>query len=368
MSAARCSKLDVVLQPVVRIEETENEMMSAQAFHKKSKSVFTQGRSEFIQDIESLLGHFHQSVSYNRKMKIAALIYFEAAWHARTKPKSKRRKAVHEVRDQARTFLDSGYSLMMLDQKVDSGLSTKGGNVSFKYGGKGLDSDYKWEVILPNKNIVSKCGSSFESVIGDDHYFGMSDIDEQTIKGINKPSKALDALLDKWFDTEDVDTRKFMQMNGQDRANYQLSYQDGAIHWAGNPGQPFSAAYCDCSQGSGDPDCVSDMMQGCAFAMDLDDDVYMWSGNAYNINHSSFMSGKPVKCAGMIHIKGGRVVGVNNGSGHYKPSTKFLAQAVETLVNVYHQSPITMKVFDKSNENQPSMMAAQFRNQYGTGG
>jgi hypothetical protein len=41
------------------------------------------------------------------------------------------------------------------------------------------------------------------------------------------------------------------------------------------------------------------------------------------IQHSSFLSGDPVEAAGVLMIRGkGRVVGITNKSGHYKPGAK----------------------------------------------
>lgn len=48
-------------------------------------------------------------------------------------------------------------------------------------------------------------------------------------------------------------------------------------------------------------------------------------------HHSSFTSGKKVKCAGMIHFKDGKVVKVSNNSGHYKPGTVYLKAFVRYL-------------------------------------
>jgi hypothetical protein len=48
-------------------------------------------------------------------------------------------------------------------------------------------------------------------------------------------------------------------------------------------------------------------------------------------HHSSFESGNPVRCAGMIKIVNGRVVGVTNGSGHYRPRLRHLYNFLRAL-------------------------------------
>ena len=47
--------------------------------------------------------------------------------------------------------------------------------------------------------------------------------------------------------------------------------------------------------------------------------------------HSSYYGGEPVLCAGEIKIVAGRVLEINNESGHYRPGPQKLAMAVEML-------------------------------------
>ena len=48
-------------------------------------------------------------------------------------------------------------------------------------------------------------------------------------------------------------------------------------------------------------------------------------------HHSSFVSGRRVRCAGMIAIENGRVVALSNNSGHYKPRKEHVRNFVEFL-------------------------------------
>jgi hypothetical protein len=52
-------------------------------------------------------------------------------------------------------------------------------------------------------------------------------------------------------------------------------------------------------------------------------------GNVFH--HSSFVSGRRVRCAGMIKIQGGYVTAVSNNSGHYKPRKAQLHNFVQWL-------------------------------------
>ncbi len=49
------------------------------------------------------------------------------------------------------------------------------------------------------------------------------------------------------------------------------------------------------------------------------------------VHHSGFVSGNVVRCAGMIGVKKGKVVWVDNDSGHYQPNTLHLKNFVEFL-------------------------------------
>jgi hypothetical protein len=85
-------------------------------------------------------------------------------------------------------------------------------------------------------------------------------------------------------------------------------------------------------------------------------EAYVWSRDGFifagehiggQFHHSSLVSGKKVKCAGMINVLGGKVKLVDNDSGHYKPETRHLRTFVEFLDR---QSAFTAdaRIIDKS--------------------
>jgi hypothetical protein len=68
--------------------------------------------------------------------------------------------------------------------------------------------------------------------------------------------------------------------------------------------------------------------------------AYVWSKDGlifagthigHMFHHSSFVSGKKVRCAGMIRVTNGKVTKVDNDSGHYKPETRHLKNFVQFL-------------------------------------
>lgn len=70
------------------------------------------------------------------------------------------------------------------------------------------------------------------------------------------------------------------------------------------------------------------------FAMDADGQIYIIENSpltACRFHHSSFVGGGPVAGAGHITIRDGRIISVNNFSGHYHPPDKLLDQVLSVL-------------------------------------
>ncbi len=69
------------------------------------------------------------------------------------------------------------------------------------------------------------------------------------------------------------------------------------------------------------------------YAVDEDGVFYTQTSNHGGgiLNHCSFLSGRPVMCAGNIGISNGIVGYIDNGSGHYRPSVSNLVRALKAL-------------------------------------
>lgn len=68
-----------------------------------------------------------------------------------------------------------------------------------------------------------------------------------------------------------------------------------------------------------------------AYVWDKYGQIYAAEHAGGYFHHSSFTSGKKVKCAGMFKVDNGKVTSVNNNSGHYKPETRYLKNFVAFL-------------------------------------
>jgi hypothetical protein len=51
----------------------------------------------------------------------------------------------------------------------------------------------------------------------------------------------------------------------------------------------------------------------------------------WQINHSSFLAGKEVICAGCLGIRQGKLISIDNNSGHYKPQLEHLLRAIHVI-------------------------------------
>jgi len=72
------------------------------------------------------------------------------------------------------------------------------------------------------------------------------------------------------------------------------------------------------------------------FVMDEKGKIYVYSGDYFTENmelifHSSLSAGKPVASAGEIFVKEGKLLEINNRSGHYLPSMEVFGQVIAEL-------------------------------------
>lgn len=73
--------------------------------------------------------------------------------------------------------------------------------------------------------------------------------------------------------------------------------------------------------------------------------------------HSSFLSGKPGLCFGMIKVDNGEITYIDNRSGHYKPTKKNLINAVDKLCDCFSDS---VKVYCQGDDDDLNIMASIF--------
>ncbi|HXF43039.1 MAG TPA: hypothetical protein VNK26_04800, partial [Pyrinomonadaceae bacterium] len=115
--------------------------------------------------------------------------------------------------------------------------------------------------------------------------------------------------------------RQFVYLNAEQRQQYLMRVGAGRIY-----------NYLTNTPFAGETSLIS---PGSMYVMDTDERLYIFNGKATNYNHSSFLSGHPVICAGTIWVINGRIHRITNNSGHYKPSKKDLAACIRVILNSY---------------------------------
>jgi len=76
------------------------------------------------------------------------------------------------------------------------------------------------------------------------------------------------------------------------------------------------------------------------FAMNFQNNIYTHSKVVKQLHHSSFLGGRPVKSAGTLRARQGRILAVSMASGHYKPGpAQALAVCLALLVKISGHSP-----------------------------
>ncbi|MFL0357332.1 hypothetical protein ACI5KX_12740 [Erythrobacter sp. GH1-10] len=99
-----------------------------------------------------------------------------------------------------------------------------------------------------------------------------------------------------------------------DRDPYHITFEEGTNRVTKANGQPLHTG--------GEPG------KFWIFAVDnATGDFYAMPGGRDTAHHSSFFAGMPVMCAGNIYAKNGRLISIDNGSGHYQPTADHLYDA-----------------------------------------
>lgn len=320
-------------------------MMTAAQFKKRSSIFLHRRKSPIIKDIDKLLQEYGKTTSDNRKMKCVVYIYMMCKEYRLSKPNGRRGDAVQDLMDEAKQELDSA--------KFKQQIAAKAGGVHYSGGVKkdamstagatatSMSQGYTWEGILPQKNFIAKMRLNMDEILGSDkRYFGASMINQKVESNLQMQgvpmdqaskqahemigkapmSQILDWLHGLWHSGNDGD---FNYLNSEQRMKYLLVFKDGLIYQHG------SGALFDTGKGWGNAPLAV------AFAMDTDERMYSTGdakGVGINWNHSSLLSGHPVICAGEIQVNQGRLISIDNNSGHYKPDVQNLADCVKAIV------------------------------------
>lgn len=334
-------------------------VMSAAKFKSKSSIFMHRRKSPIIKDIDVLLREYERAPSENRKLKCLACIYLLCRNYQVSKPQGRRGGAVSSLLGDVRAELDSQRTRQSLNAKV-GGRHYKGGQqrdvgTTMRTTATSMDGNYGIEGILPQRNFVQKMRLNLNAVLSNNEkYTGMTNL------GIHnslqfKISEILDKLHEMWLDPNEKGD--FEYLNSTQRLDLMVVIRNGRfynyktnalisthpLNWqSGGPEEPY--------------------------AMDTDERLYCTQKKRFGtFNHSSFLSGHPVICAGTLCIQNGNLTAIDNNSGHYKPGTDNLVDCVAVLGSQGVDLD-SFCVFDKARNFQKYNTARAFLTSHRGGG
>jgi hypothetical protein len=315
-------------------------IMTAAQFKSKSSKLFAKRKNPIILDIDNLLALFEQSNDNPRRQyKILVLLY---VWTDRYIKGGGKRSGVDELHNQVKYILDN-FEKLIVDIS-NQGAHWKNGQITAPNNiqpgqGKTLGDTYKMEPFLPGKGKVGPLELNAEI-----HRYNMPALKVflEMEKGVSKNSEAVLAsltpreIIDLYIGLLDSGTlaeeKDFEMCDKTSRAQYRIYispqgrlYKDAA----------FTTPLCT----TNNPSRLDSRENEAAYAMDLNGFLYARQVTDFadgQFNHSSFMSGKPVICAGIIIVGvGGMLRMISNNSGHYRPTLGDLGRALAVLNDIY---------------------------------
>ncbi len=137
---------------------------------------------------------------------------------------------------------------------------------------------------------------------------------------------------------------------GKDQLFYRVSFKNGLLYDQQgkliNPNYPIPTAVDQIKISSPPPAPTSAKRFGYAiYVMDEKGQFYLsFESSKQEFHHSSFLAGQPVACAGEMVIYQGKLLLINNQSGHYRPPPAALDQALDALQRLYHIDISTIQI------------------------
>ncbi len=139
--------------------------------------------------------------------------------------------------------------------------------------------------------------------------------------------KEAEDLFNEWvkvnkINPEEVAHYKVQYLRSeQEREQYELTVDNGTIK-QGKPPQVYDTGSLQSFfEGSG----------WAIFVMSEDGRIYSAPQLIGRFQHSSFFAGGALASAGEIRVENGRLIGISNKSGHYRPNWLFLVQVLQEL-------------------------------------
>ncbi len=322
-------------------------LMAADKWIQRTSKAFKDRKNPLITDIDILLVEYHKpNKTDQQKLKILILIRrYCREWLSEKGDKEKcfRREYVGELRDQTAQELQ-GAAMQKAMQQLKAG-----GNRAKQ--GKQME-EHRVEMLQPRATAKAKYGLSSEIKLS---RASAPSIDRELQQWNSVQSNpAVDeqdvvAVLDFVQDRQQKGAlqRSLDYLQKRDRLSCRLQlWPDGLFHRAGSD-TPHSS-----------PADENEMYAA-------DDMEFIYTANqpakSGTFHHSSFLSGRPVLCAGEIKLEHGVIKHIDNGSGHYKPATQDLLNCVNLLERKYRINLANVSISDFAQTTAKWVSAAHFK-------
>jgi len=351
-------------------------IMTASQFHSKSSKFFSTGRSAIVRDIENLLRLFHQSSGNpRRQLKILVLLYI---WCKQYVYGGGTRGGVGELLAQVRDELPNMELNLTL---AHQGSRWKGGHMQVPASdqGKSMGQGYRIEPYLPGKGTVGGLtlqhqtkrinSPALRALFEEKIETKLQEANVQyTMKGLVKQAEEametapIAELLDVYFSFANspacAQRGDFEYCTKDQRFNYRVHIDPGSGRFYQD--EHFTVPYST--------DVSANAKDWALFAADTGCRLYVKPQRDVSdgrFNHSSFLSGKPVMCAGAIEIDpAGRLRSLSNESGHYRPTPGDLAYLLRVLHQEFRVNLTGVAVVVNSAQGKLSMSGVACVNQF----
>ena len=218
--------------------------------------------------------------------------------------------------------------------------------------GKGVAPEYSWEKVIRNPNTRMH-GEKARKLAGD------GSLGEVELRGADWTEVRADDLyalkaLFKGLDWQQItnavgETRRLVYMGPDQRAEYQLHVVGPTI---------YNSRLEPADTGGGR---VFDELGASVYVASQDGDLYTIENfddvhHQRTYQHSSFLAGGEVMCAGTIKIRQGQLITISNMSGHYKPGFEELVDVCSAIKDHYENpEPAYALYFDFQLINGPEV-------------
>ncbi len=307
-------------------------LMTVQKWQQHTSRAFNDRKNPLITDIDILLGEYYNVGKTDvQKLKLVILIrrYCREWLSDKTdKESSFRREYVDKLLGQTTDELN-GAGMQQAMQQMKAGKRTQGKQMEehlIELLQPRASAKEKWSLSADIK-LSRAAAPKVETAWSAGH--ASTPMNQADIIGV------LDFVQDQQQKGQLQRNLEYLQK--KDRISFQLQrWPDGRFHRGGRD-DPHSS-----------PADENEMYA-------IDNMEYLYTANlpktGGTFHHSSFLSGRPVLSAGEIKLDQGIIKHIDNGSGHYKPTTQHLLDCVKLLERRYRVDLAHVSIADHDPRN-----------------